>query len=67
MRLRLLLALLAIAVIVPTAHAFRLPEQLLPMKGNPANRLAALAPDPIAYDAGARRRLWDVSERLTRG
>jgi hypothetical protein len=25
------------------------------------------APDPIAYDAGARRRLWDVSERLTRG
>jgi NAD(P)-dependent dehydrogenase (short-subunit alcohol dehydrogenase family) len=23
------------------------------------------APDPIAYDAGARRRLWEISERLT--
>jgi NAD(P)-dependent dehydrogenase (short-subunit alcohol dehydrogenase family) len=24
------------------------------------------APDPIAYDAGARRLLWEISERLTR-
>jgi NAD(P)-dependent dehydrogenase (short-subunit alcohol dehydrogenase family) len=29
--------------------------------------LEEAAPDPIAYDAAARRRLWDVSERLTRG
>jgi hypothetical protein len=52
---RLLLPLLAIgALAAPTAHAFRLPENLPPVKGNPANALAALEPDPITYD-GARR------------
>ena len=52
---RLCLAVLAIAALcAPAAHAFRLPETLPPVKGNPADRLASLAPDPITYD-GARR------------
>jgi hypothetical protein len=50
----LLCALAAFVLLAPSAHAFRLPENLQPLKGNPANRLAALAPDPVAYD-GARR------------
>jgi hypothetical protein len=52
---RLLFTVLAIgALLAPAAHAFRLPENLQPVKGNPAHRLAALEPDPITYD-GARR------------
>ena len=59
MRLRrplLVLAALvcAAAALTPVAHAFRLPEVLAPVAGNPAERLAGLAPDPIVYD-GARR------------
>ena len=53
-RVAALLALAAACLLAPAAHAFRLPETLPPVKGNPANRLAALEPDPIAYD-GARR------------
>jgi hypothetical protein len=53
--MRPLIALLAcLAVAAPAAHAFRLPEQLPPMKGNPANRLAALPPDAIEYDRARR-------------
>jgi NAD(P)-dependent dehydrogenase (short-subunit alcohol dehydrogenase family) len=39
----------------------------LDVSGRYFDGLEEAAPDPIAYDAGARRRLWDVSERLTRG
>jgi len=47
-----LVALALIAFLTPAiADAFRLPaEPLAPMKGNPANRLARLAPDAIEYD-----------------
>ena len=52
---RLLVATVLACLLLPAAaHAFRLPEQLLPLKGNPANALAGLEPDPITYD-GARR------------
>ena len=43
-----------LGVFAPAADAFRLPDQLLPLQGNPANRLATLPPDPLEYD-GARR------------
>ena len=45
-----LAVLAAIAMIVPAAHAFRLPEELPVVKGNPANRLAALPIDDVEYD-----------------
>jgi hypothetical protein len=52
---RLLTLCLAIAcVCAPAAHAFRLPEELLPMKGNPANRLAETPIDEIEYDPARR-------------
>jgi hypothetical protein len=56
-RLCLFAVLLGAAVLLAvsaTAHAFRLPEDLAPVKGNPAHRLAHLPADPVAYD-GARR------------
>ncbi len=49
-----LVALLVLLVAAPAAQAFRLPEQLLPMAGNPADALRHLAPDAVTYD-GARR------------
>jgi hypothetical protein len=51
---RLLIALACLGVLAPAAHAFRLPADALPLKGNPANRLAALPPDPVEYDAARR-------------
>jgi hypothetical protein len=50
----ILLALAATGVLTPTAHAFRLPEELLPLKGNPAHALAELPPDPEEYDPARR-------------
>jgi hypothetical protein len=50
----LIIALACLGLLVPAAEAFRLPEQLTPMKGNPANRLATLAPDEIEYDKARR-------------
>jgi hypothetical protein len=50
MRLRLAAAFALLAVIAPAAHAFRLPEQLAPISGNPANRLVHVAIDPPEYD-----------------
>ena len=49
-----LLALLVLLVAAPAAQAFRLPEQLPPMAGNPADALRHLTPDAVTYD-GARR------------
>jgi hypothetical protein len=49
-----LISLAIIGVLAPAAYAFRLPEQLLPMKGNPANQLASLPPDEIEYDRARR-------------
>ena len=51
---RLIVVLACLCVAAPAAHAFRLPEQLVPMKGNPADRLVALPPDPLEYDAARR-------------
>ena len=55
---RLLLAVLALAVLAAalagSAHAFRLPAELPPLRGNPANRLAHVPPDPPAYDRARR-------------
>jgi hypothetical protein len=55
---RLLCSLLALAVLAggaaTSAQAFRLPLELEPLKGNPANRLAHLPPDPLAYDRARR-------------
>ncbi len=50
----LLAAVLAGGLAASDSHAFRLPAELLPLKGNPANRLAHLPPDPIAYDRARR-------------
>jgi hypothetical protein len=59
MRLRRPLLLLtalvcAAAALTPAAHAFRLPAELLPLAGNPADRLASLPPDPETYDHAER-------------
>jgi hypothetical protein len=52
---RLLIALLCLAVLAPAAFAFRLPDEpLAPLKGNPANRLVALPIDDIEYDRARR-------------
>ena len=55
---RPLTLLLAVAIAVGAAtadsQAFRLPVDLVPLEGNPANRLAHLPPDPIAYDRARR-------------
>ena len=51
---RVLLLVLCFSLLAPVAHAFRLPEQLLPLRGNPANRLAAAPVDPIEYDRARR-------------
>jgi NAD(P)-dependent dehydrogenase (short-subunit alcohol dehydrogenase family) len=37
----------------------------LDVSGRYFDGLREAAPDPLAYDAGARRRLWEASERLT--
>lgn len=51
----LLVACLSLAV--PAAsHAYRLPEDLAPIAGNPANRLASLELDEPAYDRATRCR-----------
>ena len=50
MRLRLAAALALLAVAAPAAHAFRLPEELGPVRGNPANRLVHVPIDPSEYD-----------------
>ncbi len=50
MRLRLAAALALLAVAAPTAHAFRLPDELGPVRGNPANRLVHVPIDPAQYD-----------------
>jgi hypothetical protein len=47
-------ALALAALLAPAAQAFRLPDQLLPLQGNPAHALSHLPPDPVTYD-GARR------------
>jgi hypothetical protein len=53
--LRILLpALVLAACTAPAAAAFRLPEELLPLKGNPAHALADLPPDEEAYDPARR-------------
>jgi hypothetical protein len=49
-RLPLLIALLALLAAAAPAGAFRLGQPLAPVAGNPADRLAALAPDPETYD-----------------
>ena len=52
---RLLLAVVCLAALLaPVAHAFQVPEGLPPVRGNPADALAALPPDPVAYDAARR-------------
>ena len=57
MRRHLLLlgaALALLAVPAATASAFRLPTQLAPISGNPANRLVAVPIDDIRYDPATR-------------
>ncbi len=53
-RLALLVVLLAAALPPAAAHAFRLPDPLGPIRGNPAEALAAVAPDPETYDPATR-------------
>lgn len=52
-RVLLLTVVLAVSL-APAAHAFRLPEELLPLKGNPAQALAELPPDEETYDPARR-------------
>ena len=53
--MRLLVVLLAcLDAAAPAAEAFRLPAQPAPIQGNPANALAATAPDPVEYDPARR-------------
>lgn len=40
-------------------------EPSLDVSGRYFDGMREASPDPIAYDAGARKRLWEVSERLT--
>ena len=51
---RLLLVVLALVALctgwAASAHAFRLPADLGPVRGNPANRLAHVRPDVQTYD-----------------
>jgi len=49
-----LLVLAAAGLAVPAAEAFRLPDVLGPLRGNPAERLVALPVDPETYDAARR-------------
>jgi hypothetical protein len=49
-----LIILVTTLVAAPAAHAFRLPEELEPMKGNPANRLGQLPADDVEYDPARR-------------
>ena len=49
-----LLTFLTFVSAVSVAQAFRLPEELLPLKGNPAHRLADLPPDEETYDPARR-------------
>jgi hypothetical protein len=42
------------ALLAPSAHAFRLPAELLPLSGNPAQRLAQRPADPETYDPAKR-------------
>ena len=50
----LVLVLVVLAALAPGADAFRLPQELLPIKGNPVHRLAQLPPDPVEYDRARR-------------
>lgn len=50
----LLLALLALMAVVPAAQAVRVGALSAPVAGNPAERLARLAPDPEDYDPATR-------------
>ena len=56
MRVRstLLLSLAVLLSLASAAQAFRLPEELLELKGNPANRLAELPADEEIYDPARR-------------
>ncbi len=53
-RLVLLVALIVAALAPAAAHAFRLPEPLGPLRGNPAEALARVAADPETYDPARR-------------
>ena len=50
----LLLSLLLLLSLTSAAQAFRLPEQLLELKSNPADRLAELPADEETYDPARR-------------
>ncbi len=54
MRRSVLLCLLLLAVLAPSAEAFRLPDGLTPIRGNPAEALAGFPADAIAYDPARR-------------
>ncbi len=49
-----LLSLLIFVSLASVAQGFRLPEELLPLKGNPAHKLADLPPDEETYDPARR-------------
>jgi hypothetical protein len=49
-----LLTLLTFVSLASAAQAFRLPAELLPLKGNPAHKLADLPPDDETYDRARR-------------
>jgi hypothetical protein len=53
-RLLPVLTLVAAAAAAPAADAFRLAPELVPLRGNPANRLAHVPPDPQTYDRARR-------------
>jgi len=50
----LLLAVVPALVFASAAHGFRLPAELLPLNGNPANALAEQPADDEAYDPARR-------------
>ena len=54
MRRSVLLCVLLLAVLAPSAQAFRLPDGLTPIRGNPAEALAGLPADAVAYDPARR-------------
>ena len=54
LRLVLVAVLATLALAAPAAGAFRLPDLLGPLRGNPAEALVAVPPDPEAYDPATR-------------
>jgi hypothetical protein len=50
----LLPAFALIALAAPAAHAFRLPEELGPIRNNPANRYVDVEIDAVEYDAASK-------------